>query len=106
MKRIGITGQMGFVGQRLAQHIQINADRYKLVHFEKAWFDEPDRLDNWVQSCDAIVHLAGMNRHPDAQVIYQTNIALAEKLKAALKRTGARPHLLFSSSTQEAQENN
>jgi UDP-2-acetamido-2,6-beta-L-arabino-hexul-4-ose reductase len=88
-----------------AARLRINAARYQLVPFEKAWFDEQDSLDNWVKSCDAIVHLAGMNRHPDAQVIYQTNIELAEKLVAALKRTGAKPHILFSSSTQEAQDN-
>lgn len=105
MKRIGITGQMGFIGQHLAQHIQISAGEYSLVPFERSWFDEPHNMDTWVQSCDAIVHLAGMNRHPDAKVIYQTNIALAEKLTAALTRTGARPHLLFSSSTQELQDN-
>lgn len=105
MKKIGITGNQGFVGMHLAQHIQITKDQYELVPFDRNWFDEPEQLDAWVQNCDAIVHLAGVNRHPDLEVIYQTNVALAEKLVASFERTKAKPHVLFSSSTQEEQDN-
>ena len=52
-----------------------------------------------------IIHLAALNRHNDPQTIYDTNILLVHKLIAALDKTGSRPHVLFSSSTQEERDN-
>ncbi len=46
-----------------------------------------------------------MNRHNDPAVIYQTNIGLVQQLIDAMKNTGSKPHVLFSSSTQEERDN-
>jgi len=46
-----------------------------------------------------------MNRHNDPDVIYRTNISLVKQLIAAMERTKATPHVLFSSSTQEERDN-
>ena len=35
-----------------------------------------DKLSEFVNECDVIVHLAAMNRHGDPQVIYDTNLDL------------------------------
>jgi UDP-2-acetamido-2,6-beta-L-arabino-hexul-4-ose reductase len=51
------------------------------------------------------VHLAAMNRHNDPEVIYNTNIGLVKKLIAACEVTESKPHILFSSSTQEERDN-
>jgi UDP-2-acetamido-2,6-beta-L-arabino-hexul-4-ose reductase len=51
------------------------------------------------------VHLAAMNRHNDPDVIYKTNIDLAQKLVQAFKNTNSKVHVLFSSSTQEERDN-
>jgi UDP-2-acetamido-2,6-beta-L-arabino-hexul-4-ose reductase len=63
------------------------------------------KLEEFVKQCDAIVHLAAMNRHNYPQVIYDTNLRLVNQLIAACKNTGATPHILFSSSTQEERDN-
>ena len=55
--------------------------------------------------CDAIVHLAAMNRHGDPQVIYDTNIKLVKQLIQALEETAKQTHVLFSSSAQEEKDN-
>ncbi|MCP9747555.1 NAD-dependent epimerase/dehydratase family protein [Lacihabitans sp. CS3-21] len=104
MLRIGVTGQNGFVGYHLTQTIKYCTD-FELVNFEKCYFTDEVGLDTFVSNCDIIVHLAAMNRHADAQVIFDTNIALVQKLIDALNRTNAKPHVLMSSSIQEERDN-
>lgn len=105
LKKVGITGSAGFVGLHLTNFLGLMPEKYELVAFERSWFDNEPLLDAFVQECDVIVHLAALNRHPEAKVIYETNIDLVHKLIAALKRTGKKPHVLMSSSTQEERDN-
>lgn len=105
MLRIGITGQAGFVGRHLYNTLRLTPDKFKNVDFKKVFFENDSDLDKWVADCDVIVHLAAMNRHNDPDVIYQTNVGLVKKLIASLERTGSKAHVLFSSSTQEEQDN-
>jgi UDP-2-acetamido-2,6-beta-L-arabino-hexul-4-ose reductase len=105
MKRIGITGQNGFVGKHLFNTLALQSELYQRIDFQKSFFENEEQLDNFVCSCDVIVHLAGMNRHDDPQVIYDTNVSLAKNLVNSLKRTGSKPHIIFSSSSQEERDN-
>jgi len=105
MIRVGITGQAGFVGSHLYNLLGLRPESYERIAFEDAFFEEPDKLRAFVRRCDAIVHLAAMNRHPDEQVIYNTNIELVEKLILAMEKEKVTPHVLFSSSTQETLDN-
>jgi len=105
MIKIGITGQSGFVGKHLYNTLAFRKEQFERVDFHKNFFDDEITLDKFVSSCDVIVHLAAMNRHNDANELYKTNIELAKKLVDALDRTGAKPHVLFSSSTQEERDN-
>ncbi len=105
MKRIGITGQNGFAGAYLFNTISLLKDEFQLIPFEKSFFEHETQLQEWVKQCDTIVHLAAMNRHTDPQVIYDTNIRLVKDLITALEHTGAKPQIIFSSSTQEERDN-
>ena len=105
MLRIGVTGQNGFVGNHLYNTISLFPDKFEMVEFERDFFDSTNKLDAFVKECDVIVHLAGMNRNPDPEIIYQTNILLANQLSESLERTNHNPHLIFSSSSQEENEN-
>jgi len=105
MKRIGITGQSGFVGSYLFDTLSLLKEEFTVVPFQKEFFDDPRTLEAWVADCDVIVHLAAMNRHPDQQVIHDTNILLVRKLINALETAGNNPQILFSSSTQEERDN-
>ena len=62
-------------------------------------------LKNFVKQCDVIVHLAALNRHSEPDEIFKTNIGLVEQLISALESTNSKPHIIFSSSTQEEREN-
>lgn len=103
--KIGITGQAGFVGTHLYNHLGLSPDLYTRIPFEDAYFDSEEKLCDFVKQCDVIVHLAAMNRHENPQVIYDTNIRLVETLIRAMDIEQVTPHILFSSSTQETLDN-
>ena len=103
--KIGITGQSGFVGTHLYNTLGLSPDKCKRIPFKDEFFSDSKKLEEFVQKCDVIVHLAAMNRHNDPEVIYQTNITLVKQLIAACETTQSTPHILFSSSTQEERDN-
>lgn len=105
MKRIGITGQAGFIGTHLYNSFGLKKVDFERIPCKDEFFEDPVTLEKFVSQCDVIIHLAALNRHNDQQTIYNTNIMLVKKLLDALDRTGSRPHILFSSSTQEERDN-
>lgn len=105
MIRVGITGQAGFIGTRLWNLLGTQPETFERVPFEDAFFEDAAKLRAFVKSCDAVVHLAAVNRHPDESVLFETNIRLVDDLIAAMEAENVTPHVLFSSSTQEARDN-
>lgn len=105
MLKIGITGQAGFVGTHLYNMLGLYPQDIERIPFEDNYFQNVQLLRAFVKKCDIIVHLAAMNRHPDPQVLYETNIRLVEKLIAAMEGEKVTPYVLFSSSTQEEKDN-
>ncbi len=96
MARIGITGSDGFLGWHLRAFLHSIPDIH-VVPGARNIFSSNGNLDEFVQSSDVIVHLAGMNRGPDEELAH-TNIRLTEQLIDTCKRLGRHPHVLFSSS--------
>lgn len=105
MIKVGITGQAGFVGTHLYNTLGLSPDQYERIPFEDVFFQDENKLNLFVQSCDVVVHLAALNRHNDPEVLYLTNIGLVKQLINACESTNTRPHILFSSSTQEERDN-
>ena len=105
MIKIGVTGQVGFIGTHLFDTIGLYQDKFIKIPFQNEFFRNDTQLQNFVNQCDVIVHLAAMNRHNDPEVIYNTNIGLVKQLIAACESTQSTPHILFSSSTQEDRDN-
>ena len=103
--KLGITGGNGFVGNHLKNTIRFLHNNFEIIEFERVFFDQPNKIEEFVLECDVIVHLAGLNRHEDDKIIYQTNIDLAKKIIRACGKTNAKPHILFSSSIQEDKNN-
>jgi len=104
-KKIGITGQNGFVGRHLYNTLGLSPEDFQRIDFQKEFFEDDTKLDDFVAQCDVIVHLAAMNRHESEQFIYETNVGLAQKVVDSLKRTGSNAHVMISSSTQEEKDN-
>jgi UDP-2-acetamido-2,6-beta-L-arabino-hexul-4-ose reductase len=66
-------------------------------------FQSEGALQAFVQGCQAIVHLAGMNRGDDSE-LYDTNILLTQKLIQSLVSESISPHVIFSSSTHRERD--
>jgi UDP-2-acetamido-2,6-beta-L-arabino-hexul-4-ose reductase len=105
MIKIGITGQAGFIGTHLFNFFGLKKEEVTRIPFEDHYFTDHSLLENFVQQCDVIIHLAALNRHNDPKAIYDTNITLVQQLIGAMENTGSTPHVLFSSSTQEERDN-
>ena len=105
MIKIGITGQTGFIGTHLFNYLGLKKEEVIRIPFQDDFFSDQNKLEIFVKQCDAIVHLAALNRHNDPQTIYDTNIDLVNRLISALDNTRTRPHILFSSSIQEERDN-
>jgi len=103
--KVGITGQHGFVGKHLYNTFRLFPDEFERIDFEKHFFEDDEKLDHFVSKCDAIVHLAAVNRHDSEQALFDINISLAQKLVKSLKRTDSKAHVMISSSSQEERGN-
>jgi len=95
--RIAITGADGFLGWHLRCQAKIRGLGEPRQAVE-ADFQSVEALQEALGTVDVVVHLAGMNRGSEAEV-YATNLRLAERLTAALDRTGQAPAILFANST-------
>lgn len=100
--RVGITGQSGFIGSHLYNHLGLDAEHFERVAFCDDFFFDEARLNCFVKKCDVIVHLAAVNRHQDQTVLYKINIELVTKLITACEAEQVSPHIIFSSSIQES----
>jgi UDP-2-acetamido-2,6-beta-L-arabino-hexul-4-ose reductase len=102
-RKVVITGLIGFMGSHLQDRLRRQED-VEVPPFEDAFFSEPKNLRQVLTDADTVVHLAAMNRG-DEKEIYNTNIELVKKLVGTLDSINARPHVIFSSSTQACLDN-
>lgn len=103
--KTGITGQAGFIGSHLYNYLGIYSDVYERIWFEDDYFYDDEKFHNFLKQCDVIVHFAALNRHNKPEEIYSKNIELVERLIKGLETVNTKPHILFSSSTQESLDN-
>ncbi|GHV73880.1 epimerase [Spirochaetia bacterium] len=103
--KVGITGQSGFVGTHLYSTLKTMPESFERIPFESGFFENTELFTSFVKKCDVIVHLAAINRCPNANKLYKTNIELAQKLITVLEEENRTPHVIFSSSTQECLDN-
>lgn len=101
--RVGITGQHGFIGTYLFYYLKLRG--FEMVHFQRDFFEDSSALDEFVRSCEVIIHTAAVNRHEDQEELKRINIGLVEKLIKACENAQARPSVIFTSSIQEDQSN-
>ena len=95
--KVGITGQSGFVGTHLHNFLSIKED-IELIEFDIAFFKNSSLFQDFVKKCDAIVHLAAVNRHHNQDELFDLNVDLTKKLIDACTWSNSKPHIIFSSS--------
>lgn len=97
MTKIAITGAKGLIGWQTRAWLAVQPD-CEVVRVPKAAWADPGEVARLISGCDAVVHLAAVNRGSDED-IHETNVRLARTLVEALERAGGAPHVLHSSST-------
>lgn len=100
---IGITGADGFLGWHLRCLLHGETNDTAVPCDQPSYADDR-ALEDLVATSDAIVHLAGINRGTDDEVLIG-NLAITDRLIAALRRSGRSPHVLFASSVQIEHDN-
>jgi UDP-2-acetamido-2,6-beta-L-arabino-hexul-4-ose reductase len=103
-KKIGITGHNGFLGYHLKNGIKYHFPNYEIVDFKRDFFQKPALMSAFINSCDVIIHLAGLNRHNSSEEIARTNIQLAKTIAKSLIKNNYKGSLIYSSSLQEYKE--
>jgi UDP-2-acetamido-2,6-beta-L-arabino-hexul-4-ose reductase len=101
---IGITGADGFLGWHLRCLLHGDTTEDTAVPCDQVSFADDNALDDLVATSDAIVHFAGINRGTKDEVL-NGNLAITDRLIAALRRSGRSPHILFASSIQIDRDN-
>ncbi len=99
--KIGITGHNGFLGNHIKNTIKYNFQDFQIVDFKRSFFQNDSAMSNFVNRCDVIIHLAGLNRHKSSEEIAKINIQLAKTLSTSLIANNFKGSLIYSSSLQE-----
>ncbi|MEM7282459.1 MAG: NAD-dependent epimerase/dehydratase family protein [Pseudomonadota bacterium] len=96
-KVVCITGAYGFLGFHLRARLH-NDERYEVRCAGRGTFADEDEKSKFVKGAEVIVHLAGLNRAPDEEIL-KTNVELAQDVTLACDSNGVTPQIIFSSST-------
>ena len=102
MRRVVVTGARGFIGRNLMVALGRRDD------VKAAGFDVDDSLEAlWavLPGVDVVYHLAGVNRPQDSAEFRTGNVDFTAQLCSHMNEAGARPAVVFASSTQAELDN-
>ena len=91
MKKILITGSLGFIGKNLIAHLRDNGYGEILI--------------NLIHQADVIVHLAGSNRPSEVSDFSKINVDLTKSICKAISSSMRTIPVIFTSSQQIEQSN-
>ncbi|QFU10077.1 NAD dependent epimerase/dehydratase family protein [Rhodobacteraceae bacterium THAF1] len=107
MRRIVVTGAAGLIGWHAQARLHaancaasFHGDEkpYDIIALNRSAYNNDAILRNALIGADAVLHFAGVNRAPDDDVETQ-NPAIAHRLLAACRESGATPHIVYANST-------
>lgn len=100
--KIGITGSEGFIGTAFRRYLTALGE--SPVICPRSAFERPGEMTAFCGSCEAVVHFAGVSRHPDGNFLLETNLRLTSALIDGLKNSGSRAHVYLASTTHEQRD--
>lgn len=108
--KIVITGVGGLLGWHAAARVYAvnctaafkgQAAPYDLVMLDHRGFDDDATLATALDDANAVLHMAGVNRAPDAAV-EEANPTIARRLSTACMKSGVQPHIVYANSIHAA----
>lgn len=100
--RVLITGANGFVGKNLIVHLERRQD-VEILTFSRS--DHLSALFERVAQADFVFHLAGVNRPQDPEEFKEGNTELTVELCKAIKASGRKVPVVYTSSSQASLDN-
>ena len=100
--KIGITGSDGFIGTAFRRYLTALGECPVIC--TRSAFDNPAEMSAFCGSCEAVVHFAGLSRHPDGNFLLETNLRLTAALIDGLKNSGSHAHVYLASTTHEQRD--
>lgn len=95
--KVLVTGSNGFIGKNLIVRLG-ELEGYQAIAFNRSHsFDD---LSNFVNKCDAVIHLAGVNRPHDINEFIEGNVELTARLCELMAAANRKIPLILSSSIQ------
>lgn len=101
MKNILVTGAKGFIGKHMVIHLK----REGFNVFEYDLDSKEEDLTRYVNECDFIVHLAGVNRPLTNEEFYDGNANFTAKLVYLVQKSKKNTPIIMSSSIQASLDN-
>lgn len=95
--KVLITGSNGFIGRNLLVRLG-ELEGYEAIAFNRD--HSLGDLESFIGQCDAVVHLAGVNRPDDIKEFAECNLNLTTRLCEMIASTGHKIPLIVSSSAQ------
>jgi UDP-2-acetamido-2,6-beta-L-arabino-hexul-4-ose reductase len=99
--RVLVTGANGFLGRNLM--LSLREKGHEVLCFTRD--DHSDHLADLVGRCDAVFHLAGVNRPDNLAEFEHVNHGLTKKLADSVVASGKSPAIVLASSTHAAVDN-
>lgn len=99
--KVGITGGNGFIGTHLYMYLKTRDDIELVDVATRETFASEATLRDFVANKELIVHLAGVNRASDEELV-EGNISPAKKLVDAMDAVSVSPFIIYSSTTHAA----
>jgi len=103
--KIGITGSNGFIGWHLRCYLKTLENIEEIRAADRVTFADSILLEAFVDGLDVIVHLAGINRAEDNELL-NANVELAQRLVVALNAKNNVACIIYASSTYAETANN
>jgi len=97
-KTILVTGSDGLIGWHLRAWLLTLGQNVETIACNREQFNDDAYLGNAIEKADVMVHLAGMNRGEEDEIV-ETNIALARRITEFCQQLDCRPHVIYSNST-------
>lgn len=97
-RKILVTGSDGLIGWHLRVWLLAQGETVETIPCSREQFNDDVYFTNAVEKADVIVHLAGMNRGEEEEIV-ETNIALARRITEICQQLDCKPHVIYSSST-------